>query len=177
MAGDDELPIFRPRFGRGRGAAGRASSTTLRNALVLTSAYFAGRAVRRAVSGARRSRTDVRPPRPQSRRVVVKARFVKMTRSGAKAAALHLRYIERDGVERDGSKGVLYGPDGPARAESFEEPRPHEKHQFRIIVSPEDGAELDLTAYVRSYMARVEKDLGQRLEWAAVCTEYEHRAV
>jgi type IV secretory pathway VirD2 relaxase len=168
MAGDDELPIFRPRFGRGRGAAGRASSTTLRNALVLTSAYFAGRAVRRAVSGARRSRTDVRPPRPQSRRVVVKARFVKMTRSGAKAAALHLRYIERDGVERDGSKGVLYGPDGPARAESFEEPRPHEKHQFRIIVSPEDGAELDLTAYVRSYMARVEKDLGQRLEWAAV---------
>ena len=168
MAGDDELPIFRPRFGRGRGATGRAASTTLRNALVLTSAYFAGRAVRRAVSGARRSRTDVRPPRPQSRRVVVKARFVKMTRSGAKAAALHLRYIERDGVERDGSKGVLYGPDGPARAESFEEPRPHEKHQFRIIVSPEDGAELDLTAYVRSYMARVEKDLGQRLEWAAV---------
>ena len=32
----------------------------------------------------------------------------------------------------------------------------------------EDGAELDLTAYVRSYMARVEKDLGQPLEWAAV---------
>jgi type IV secretory pathway VirD2 relaxase len=30
---------------------------------------------------------------------------------GAKAASLHLRYIERDGVEKDGTKGVLYGRD------------------------------------------------------------------
>jgi type IV secretory pathway VirD2 relaxase len=99
---------------------------------------------------------------------VVKARFVKMTRYGAKAAALHMRYIEREGVEKDGSKGVLYGPDGPVHRQSFEEPRPQEKHQFRLIVSPEDAAELDLTAYVRSFMARVERDLGQKLEWAAV---------
>ncbi|MGH7294850.1 MAG: DUF3363 domain-containing protein, partial [Polyangiaceae bacterium] len=100
--------------------------------------------------------------------MVVKARFVKMTKSAAKAARLHLRYIERDGVEKDGSKGVLYGADGPARGESFEEPKPHEKRQYRLIVSPEDAGELDLTAYVRSLMARVEKDLGQPLEWAAV---------
>jgi type IV secretory pathway VirD2 relaxase len=169
VSGDDDLPIFRPRFGRGRGKAGRAASTTFRNAVLLTSAYYAGRAARRVVSpGARRPQIPMRAPRPQSRRVVVKARFVKMTRSGAKAAALHLRYIERDGVEKDGSKGVLYGPDGPVRADSFEEPRPGEKRQYRLIVSPEDAAELDLTAFVRSYMARVERDLGQPLEWAAV---------
>ena len=169
MSSDDDLPIFRPRFRRGRGASGRAASTTFRNAALvgLRSAYFTGRTARRAV-GARRPRVAVREPRPLSRRVVVKARFVKMTKSGAKAASLHLRYIERDGVERDGSQGVLYGPDGPVHAATFEEPRPGEQHQFRIIVSPEDGAELDLTAYVRSYMARVEKDLGQPLEWAAV---------
>ena len=169
MSSDDDLPIFRPRFRRGRGASGRAASTTFRNAALvgLRSAYFTGRTARRAV-GARRPRIAVREPRPLSRRVVVKARFVKMTKSGAKAASLHLRYIERDGVERDGSPGVLYGRDEPVHAATFEEPRPGEQHQFRIIVSPEDGAELDLTAYARSYMARVEKDLGQPLEWAAV---------
>jgi type IV secretory pathway VirD2 relaxase len=40
--------------------------------------------------------------------VVVKAHVVRMTASGAKAASLHLRYIERGGVDKDGSKGVLY---------------------------------------------------------------------
>jgi type IV secretory pathway VirD2 relaxase len=84
------------------------------------------------------------------------------------AAALHVRYIERDGVERDGSKGVLYGPDGPVRARVFEQPRPGEKHQFRLIVSPEDGSELDLTAYVRRLMATLERDVGRKIEWAAV---------
>jgi type IV secretory pathway VirD2 relaxase len=91
-----------------------------------------------------------------------------MNASGAKAAALHLRYIERDGVEKDGSKGVLYDADGPARAKAFEQPRPGEKHQFRLIVSPEDAGELDLTVYVRRLMATVERDVGRKLEWAAV---------
>jgi type IV secretory pathway VirD2 relaxase len=81
---------------------------------------------------------------------------------------LHLRYIERDGVEKDGSKGVLYGPDGPLHAETFEQPRLGEKHQFRIIIAPEDGAELDLTVYVRRLMGQVERDLGRKVEWAAV---------
>jgi hypothetical protein len=100
--------------------------------------------------------------------VVIKARVVRLTAYGAKAAALHLRYIERDGVEKDGSKGELYGPDGPERRRTFEEPRLHEKHQFRFIVSPEDAGELDLKAYVRRLMTRVEQDLGRKVEWAAV---------
>jgi len=44
--------------------------------------------------------------------VVVKAHVVRQTASGAKAASLHLRYIERDGVGKDGSKGVLYDAEG-----------------------------------------------------------------
>jgi type IV secretory pathway VirD2 relaxase len=106
--------------------------------------------------------------RPDARRVVIKGRVVRLSAGGAKAAALHLRYVERDGVEKDGSKGVLYGPDGPVRRRTFEEPRLGERHQFRFIVSPEDAGELDLTRYVRSLMARVEKDLGRKVEWAAV---------
>jgi type IV secretory pathway VirD2 relaxase len=93
---------------------------------------------------------------------------VKLSASGAKAARLHLRYIEREGVEPDGSKGILYGADGPVQRQTFEEPRLGEAHQFRLVVSPEDGNELDMTAYIRSFMMRVEKDLGRPLEWAAV---------
>jgi hypothetical protein len=81
-----------------------------------------------------------------------KLTFVPLTASGTKAVKLHLRYIERDGVEKDGAKGALYDASGPARRETFEEPRVGEKHQFRVIVSPEDAGELDLTAYVRALM-------------------------
>ncbi len=93
---------------------------------------------------------------------------MRLTAYGAKAAAMHLRYIERDGVEKDGSKGALYGPDGPVRRRTFEEPRFGEKHQFRLIVSPEDAGELDLTSYVRRLMGQIERDLGRKVEWAAV---------
>ncbi|AWX92342.1 hypothetical protein DPM13_01190 [Paracoccus mutanolyticus] len=44
-----------------------------------------------------------------------------------------------------------------------------DRHQFRFIVSPEDGAELsDLTAYTRDFMKQVEADLGTKLDWVAV---------
>ena len=103
-----------------------------------------------------------------ARRVVIKAHVARLTARGAKAAALHLRYIQRDGVERDGSKGILYDAQGPVRPEAFEGPRPGENHQFRVIISPEDASEMDLTAFVRRLMARVEGDVGRNLEWAAV---------
>jgi RNA polymerase sigma factor (sigma-70 family) len=70
--------------------------------------------------------------------VIVKAHVVRLAAGGAKVAALHLRYIERDGVEKDGSPGALYGPDGPVPADVFREPRLDEKHQFRLVVSPEE---------------------------------------
>jgi type IV secretory pathway VirD2 relaxase len=115
-----------------------------------------------------RKEAQVHPLQANARRVIIKAHVQRMGPSAAKAAALHVRYIERDGVEKDGSKGVLYGPDGPVRARTFEQPRPGEKHQFRLIISPEDGSELDLTAYVRRLMATLERDVGRPVEWAAV---------
>jgi hypothetical protein len=71
-------------------------------------------------------------------------------------------------VEKDGSKAVLHDADGSVRREIFEEPRLGERHQFRFIVSPEDAAQLNLTGYVRRLMAQVERDLGRRVNWAAV---------
>ena len=134
---DEDLPIFRPRMGGGRRPKDRIGSTSLRNAVLANA-----RRLRRA-SGAGSSVAGARLG-AGARRVVVKAHLLRMNASGAKAAALHLRYIERDGVEKDGSKGVLYDAAGAVDGRAFEGARAGEKHQFRLIVSPEDGAELDL---------------------------------
>ena len=115
------------------------------------------------------SERDVPRPRASARRCIVKARFVAMNAYGTRAASLHLSYIERDGVEADGSPGRLYGPvDAADLRESLSSPLESEKRQFRFIVSPEDGVEIDLTAFTRRLMAQMETDLGRKLVWGAV---------
>lgn len=118
--------------------------------------------------------------RTRSRRVAVKARIVKLnpqrngarTRAhvGGKAVDAHLRYLERDGVTRDGDKGLVYSADkdiadGPAFLDRGREDR----HQFRFIVSAEEGVELsDLRQTTRDLMTQMESDLGTKLDWIAV---------
>jgi type IV secretory pathway VirD2 relaxase len=173
---DDKLDAFRPRIGRSDRARERVASTPLRVATLV----HRGHGGLRAKPSSRLPPTAGFGPRERARRVVVKAHVQKLGRRGAQAAARHLRYIERDGVEKDGSPGVLYGPEGPVARETFEQPRLKERHQFRFIVSPEDARDLDLTAYVRDLMKRVESDLGRSIEWAAVNhhdTEHPHAHV
>jgi type IV secretory pathway VirD2 relaxase len=116
----------------------------------------------------RRGLVAVRAPHALSRRCVIKARYVSLTRNGQKAASLHLTYLERDGVERDGSPGRLYGADETFTADEVKASLPGEPRQFRFIVSPEDGDRVDLTDFARRLMSQVEKDTGRRLIWAAV---------
>jgi len=92
-----------------------------------------------------------------------------MTAGGAKAARAHLAYIERDGVERDGSQGRLFDADGEVGRAKFGAAIEGEMRQFRFIIAPEDGDELDLRDYTRRLVERMEKDLGRGLRWAAVC--------
>ena len=79
---------------------------------------------------------------------------------------MHLGYVERDGVGRDGTPGRLYGADYEFDRRSLSEPIRGERHQFRFIVSPED--DIDLTMFTRELMSRVERDLGVQLRWGAV---------
>ncbi|EML5470853.1 relaxase/mobilization nuclease and DUF3363 domain-containing protein [Pseudomonas aeruginosa] len=107
---------------------------------------------------------------PMSRRVTIKTLLVNQRQASPQSLAKHLRYIERDGVGRDGEPGQAYGPqtDG-ADLHAFKERCADDRHHFRFIVSPEDGAELeDLRTYTRHLMNRMEADLGTRLEWVAV---------
>jgi len=108
---------------------------------------------------------------PGSRRVTIKTRLVNLKQAGARSTTTHLRYIEREGVGRDGESGRAYGPTTDnADLATFEERSREDRHQFRFIVSPEDAEQLDddLRTYTRHLMSRMEADLGTRLDWVAV---------
>src|SRR3546814_8743641 len=70
----------------------------------------------------------------------------------------------------EGGRGQLYGADSDTvdRAEWLERAK-DDRHQFRFIVSPEDGADYeDLKPLTRRLMTRMEEDLGTKLDWVAV---------
>jgi type IV secretory pathway VirD2 relaxase len=103
------------------------------------------------------------------RHVVVKARIVKL-KLGSKGADAHLRYLQRDGTDREGERGRLYGSETEAvDGRAFLKRGREDRHQFRFIVAPEDGDRLnDLRAFTRDVMKQMEEDLGTRLDWVAV---------
>ena len=180
MADDNE---FEPRPGRMRARGGKRARAYLQ--CVVAAANLArggarsGGSVKRSFSGSRHGRgagvgrllarkggADAR----FRRRVVIKARIVRLAGKGGARALAHLRYLQRGGTTREGEAGSLYGRktdviDGKA----FHDRCAGDRHQFRFIVSPEDGTQYDeLKPLVRRLMARAEADLGTRLEWAAV---------
>ncbi|MCI4005118.1 relaxase/mobilization nuclease and DUF3363 domain-containing protein, partial [Dickeya dianthicola] len=107
---------------------------------------------------------------PNARRVTIKARLVNLAKAGPRSTITHLRYIEREGVDRQGGPGHAYGPTtDTANTAAFKEHGREDRHQFRFIVSPEDAEQLDdLRTYTRHLMTRMEADLGTRLDWVAV---------
>ncbi|MEP4051166.1 MAG: DUF3363 domain-containing protein [Litorimonas sp.] len=135
--------------------------------------------------------------RYRARRAIVKVRVVKLRNAKSSVSRGHLAYLQREGagVERaeglEGSaeltptRGQLYGPedgieidgrDFVTRSQESFDGR-GDPHQFRIMISPEDGAELarvngdgtpNLKDTTRALMAQMEEDLGTRLDWVAV---------
>ena len=139
--------------------------------------------------------------RYRARRAIVKVRVVKLRNAKSSVSRGHLAYLQREGagVERteglEGprkgnaeltpTRGQLYGPDEGleidrrdfvARSQESFDGR-GDPHQFRIMISPEDGAELarvngdgtpNLKQTTRALMAQMEEDLGTRLDWVAV---------
>ncbi|MCR9078563.1 MAG: DUF3363 domain-containing protein [Hyphomonadaceae bacterium] len=110
-------------------------------------------------------------PRFRTRRVVVKVHIARARgKSRAGAFRAHLSYLQRDGVDRDGAGGDLYTREsGDVDQRRFLKNSQSDRHQFRIIVSPEDGhAFEDLKSNTRTLMTQMENDLGQKLDWVAV---------
>ena len=107
------------------------------------------------------------------RRVLVKivpvTRFHRNGRPRAPLSA-HIAYLKREGVTRDGSPARMFDANGDgADDRAFAAVAKDDRHHFRIIVSPEDAADLtDLREYTRDLVRQMEADLGTRLEWIAV---------
>ncbi len=171
---------FTPRLGRigDRGRKGhllfkkRARKAEARLGRKSRKARFTDTGIARGGASARSLEfRSQRLPTFRLRRVVVKAHIARAPRGGgAGALKAHLGYIQRDGVERDGSGGQLYTRDGvESDAEAFRERCEEDRHQFRFIVSAEDAGHLgDLKDTTRALMAQMESDLGTRLDWIAV---------
>ena len=111
----------------------------------------------------------------RARRVIVKARVVKLRGGKSQAAYAHLRYLQRDGATLDGAssetdRGRLYSANlDRADGSAFLGRGQDDRHQFRLIVAPEDGTELgDLRDFTRQLMEQMEHDLETQLDWVAV---------
>ena len=152
---------FTPRLGRIRsvGSGGRTKTYLTRMTKALSSA-----------GGMRRTALPARPrigPRSGQRRVILKARIVRMSASSAAALAAHIGYIRRDAALEEKDRGKLFDAmSEDANASDLVKSITDDRHHFRFIVSPEDGAELaDLKPFVRDLVSQLESDLGTRLEW------------
>ncbi len=102
-------------------------------------------------------------------RSAVKVSYSRNTKSASWAA--HGRYLAREGAQQKDAKGLGFdaGRDDinlSQTAKTWQEAG--DLLMFRIIVSPENGTEIDLREHARSLMAQMERDLGTRLEWAAI---------
>ncbi len=179
-SGDDD---FRPRLGRIRAKGGRASKRYLGKLYAAmekarpgvfarrSRARFTGARIGRGSGVAAAFASRSHPfAKFRARRVAVKIRSVRLGVSGLSKARAHLRYIQRDGTDKDGAPGKLYGPDSERiDNKAFLESGGEDRHQFRIIISPEDAGDLeDLKGFTRDVMAAAEQDLGTKLDWVAV---------
>ena len=114
--------------------------------------------------------TDVRlNTRSYLQRSAVKVSYSRNTKSASWTA--HGRYLAREGAQQKAAKG--HGFDAarddinlPQTAKTWQEAG--DQLMFRIIVSPENGTAIDLREHARALMAQMERDLGTRLEWAAI---------
>ena len=107
---------------------------------------------------------------PGSRRVIVKARYTRIVAGDLGAARAHIKYIVRDGVTREGEPGRLYDASGDeVDAAAFLDRSSSDPHQFRFVVSADEGARLaDLKPFIRNLLTDMERDLDTKLDWIAV---------
>ena len=169
---------FDPVLGRVRARPSRGGARYLNRVIAARELMGAARRARSRFTGSRigrgagigrllASRDRLISLRP--RRAIVKMRIARIRGHGMGGASAHLNYIQRDGAQPDGSPGALYSSDqNRADGKSFCEGCKDDRHQFRLIVSPEDGDTYgDLRPLVRRFMAQMEQDLGTKLDWIA----------
>ena len=125
------------------------------------------------------SRSGAAPRKPHLQRCAVRVTYSPNRVSGQWAA--HGRYISRGSATKEGSvKEAGFAAtddhiDIPQTLGQWQSAG--DRRLFKLIISPEFGERLDLKRHARELMARMEHDLGLRLEWVAVAhfnTDHPH---
>lgn len=83
----------------------------------------------------------------------------------------HGLYLQREGANREGEIGR--GFDGQQNTVDLKTTlaqwqRDGDPHVFKIVLSPEHPEQLDLKVFTRRVVEAMERDLGQRLQWAGI---------
>jgi len=103
-----------------------------------------------------------------SQRVVVKGRFVNLnTKGGVKGVFRHVRYLERDGVSKEGERGEVFTKEGKLDTHTLKaevQEWAKDRHYWRFIVSPEFGSKLDLNEFATDLIEGLEGDLNSKLK-------------
>ncbi len=164
-----EERVIKPRLSRAR-VAGNASvgvsmiKRVMRRIGTATKPSNAYKSMAGRGAGVRKARTF-------SQRVVIKTRVVQTNASGASGIKTHVNYVAREGVGIDGKEAVPLDENGVmtnAELDKFAERGNNCRHQFRIIVSPENGSHLDMEEFAKEVMNVMESDLKTRLDYVAV---------
>ena len=162
-------PYDRDRLGRI--GSGHAREPSINSQLARRLAGFKGRS-----SGASKARKAGRGTGQGTgfdrlQRVMVKVHVSRHRPGKVHGSVLrHVSYVGRESASLDGKHGVFYdatqeGLDARQIVKAWEQDR----HHFRLIVSAENAGDLpDTNKYIRTVMARVERDLGTSLQWLAV---------
>ncbi len=150
----------------GRMGTGHAREPSINSQLARRLAGFKGRAASKARKVGRGTGGFDR-----LQRVVVKVHVSRHRPGKVHGSALrHVSYVGRESASLDGQRGVFYdamreGLNARQIVTAWEQDR----HHFRLIVSAENAGDLpDTNKYIRTVMARVERDLGTSLQWLAV---------
>lgn len=108
-------------------------------------------------------------------RVVVKTSWIPKGKRGFRsmsgATAAHVRYLQHDHTQGQEREPDVYTKDqdqlGVEGRDAFAARTHDDGWQWRIVVSPEQGKDIDLTRLTRDFIQKMEQDTGYRLDWVA----------
>lgn len=106
-----------------------------------------------------------------SRKVIIKAKYVKNNGGSFKEKIrAHLSYIGRDHAGKDSTKPDLFSNEATQiNIKNATEKFSQAEHNFRFIISPENGDKINLKEFSQTLVKNIETDLGVKLDWLAAC--------
>lgn len=165
---DAEAGLKLPRLKPGQAAGPRGLVPWWVRAMRRAGSASAPRRQARSTMGGGGARRQPSPAGLYGRRSVIKASFRRNRHNRGWAA--HARYLSRERAQREHGRGLGFDAarediDLVAKVREWER---GDDLLWSFIVSPEDGDRIDLRRHVRELVAGMERDLGTRLEWAAI---------